>query len=206
MATIPVFLPGEFCGQRSLAGHSPWGHKESDATEQRTLSLGLVCPSSILPYSLLTEWVYLTDSWTKKRTVHNLRGCVTGRMPAGILGVSVMSSVTECLLCCLCFHKEVQRTRGIQATGVNKARAPHWLTGNCSWHLNTLHHQVRVAGCKVHTAEQSKPQGSALPAPPRGSGGPVLCLRCSCGSVCPRLCAQAWGSRDHPSWPHSSRA
>ena len=30
----PVFLPGEFHGQRSLAGYSPPGHKESDATEQ----------------------------------------------------------------------------------------------------------------------------------------------------------------------------
>ena len=30
---IPVFLPGEFHGQRSLAGYSPWGHKESDLTE-----------------------------------------------------------------------------------------------------------------------------------------------------------------------------
>ena len=30
----PVFLPGEFHGQRSLAGYSPWGHKESDTTEQ----------------------------------------------------------------------------------------------------------------------------------------------------------------------------
>ena len=28
-----VFLPGEFCGQRSLAGYSPWGRKESDTTE-----------------------------------------------------------------------------------------------------------------------------------------------------------------------------
>ena len=28
-----VFLPGEFHGQRSLAGYSPWGCKESDATE-----------------------------------------------------------------------------------------------------------------------------------------------------------------------------
>ena len=26
----PVFVPGEFHGQRSLAGYSPWGHKESD--------------------------------------------------------------------------------------------------------------------------------------------------------------------------------
>ena len=29
----PVFLPGESHGQRSLAGDSPWGHKESDITE-----------------------------------------------------------------------------------------------------------------------------------------------------------------------------
>ena len=29
----PVFLPGESHGQRSLAGHSPQSHKESDVTE-----------------------------------------------------------------------------------------------------------------------------------------------------------------------------
>ena len=28
----PVFLPGEFHGQRSLAGYSPGAHKESDTT------------------------------------------------------------------------------------------------------------------------------------------------------------------------------
>ena len=39
MATTPVFLPGEFHGQRSLAGYSPWGCKELDTTEQLTLSL-----------------------------------------------------------------------------------------------------------------------------------------------------------------------
>ena len=32
----PVSLPGEFHGQRSLAGYSPWGCKESDSTEQLT--------------------------------------------------------------------------------------------------------------------------------------------------------------------------
>ena len=31
----PVFLPGEFQGQRSLARYSPWGHKESDTTEHK---------------------------------------------------------------------------------------------------------------------------------------------------------------------------
>ena len=30
----PVFLPGEPQGQRSLAGYSPWGRKESDRTDR----------------------------------------------------------------------------------------------------------------------------------------------------------------------------
>ena len=32
----PVVLPGEFHGQRSLVGYSPWGHKESDTDEGLT--------------------------------------------------------------------------------------------------------------------------------------------------------------------------
>ena len=32
----PVFMPGEFHGQSSLVGYSPWGCKESDVTEQLT--------------------------------------------------------------------------------------------------------------------------------------------------------------------------
>ena len=37
----PVFLPGEFHGQRSLAGYSPWGCKELDMTEELPLSHGI---------------------------------------------------------------------------------------------------------------------------------------------------------------------
>jgi len=33
MATHSVFMPGDFHGQRSLAGYSPWGRKELDTTE-----------------------------------------------------------------------------------------------------------------------------------------------------------------------------
>ena len=36
MAPTPVFLPEELCGQRSLAGYSPWGRKELDKTVQKT--------------------------------------------------------------------------------------------------------------------------------------------------------------------------
>ena len=35
----PGLLPGEFLGQRSLAGYSPCGHKKLDTTEWLTLSL-----------------------------------------------------------------------------------------------------------------------------------------------------------------------
>ena len=38
MAT-QVFLPGESHEQRRLVGCSPWSHRESDTTEQLTLSL-----------------------------------------------------------------------------------------------------------------------------------------------------------------------
>ena len=36
----PVFFPGESHRQRSMAGYSPWGHKELDTTEQLTLFTG----------------------------------------------------------------------------------------------------------------------------------------------------------------------
>ena len=32
-AAHSIFLPGEFRGQSSLAGYSPWGHKEANTTE-----------------------------------------------------------------------------------------------------------------------------------------------------------------------------
>ena len=37
----PVLLPGEFHGQRSLAGNCPWDHEESDMTKQLTISFSL---------------------------------------------------------------------------------------------------------------------------------------------------------------------
>ena len=39
MVTHSSILAGEFHGQRSLVGYSPWGLKELDMTEQLTLSL-----------------------------------------------------------------------------------------------------------------------------------------------------------------------
>ena len=39
----PVLLPGKSCGQRSLVGCSPWGHEESDMTEQLPFHFSLSC-------------------------------------------------------------------------------------------------------------------------------------------------------------------
>ena len=39
MELTPVFLPGDFHGHRSLAGCSPWDHRDLDTTEQIALSL-----------------------------------------------------------------------------------------------------------------------------------------------------------------------
>ena len=49
MATHSVSLPGESHGQRSLAGSSPWGHKELDMPERLTHSGSnvLVAPSGL---------------------------------------------------------------------------------------------------------------------------------------------------------------
>ena len=84
----PVFLPGKSHGQRSLVGHSPWGLKESDTTEQLTLPLaiqeGINHLSSILPSSFflpslspksLKPWVLYPDQNTSPR-IHqkNLTG------------------------------------------------------------------------------------------------------------------------------------
>ena len=49
---IPVFLPGESYGQRSLEGYSPWGHKELDTTER----LPLHFTSKSLCFSSLEWW------------------------------------------------------------------------------------------------------------------------------------------------------
>ena len=37
MQPTPVFLLGESHGQRSLASYNPWGHKQSDTTEELTI-------------------------------------------------------------------------------------------------------------------------------------------------------------------------
>ena len=55
--STPVLLPRKFHGWRSLVGYSPWGHKESDTTEQ--LHEG----SQPLKGSLARSWMSPSGCW-----------------------------------------------------------------------------------------------------------------------------------------------
>ena len=59
----PVLLPGKSHGQRSLVGCSPWGHEESDTTEQlhfhyhfHALEKEMATHSSVLPWRIPGRW------------------------------------------------------------------------------------------------------------------------------------------------------
>ena len=57
-----VFLPGKSHGQRSLAGYSPWGHKESDTTKY-TMSFYSAMKRNEVPIlisMLQCEWTLIT--------------------------------------------------------------------------------------------------------------------------------------------------
>ena len=53
----PIFLPGRSHGQRSLAGYSPWGHKELDKIEvtEHTPTHATVFPRTAAPFYLSTS-------------------------------------------------------------------------------------------------------------------------------------------------------
>ena len=51
----PVSLPGESHGQRSLAGYSPWSHKESDTTEATAHTLIYIHYSALKGKPVLTH-------------------------------------------------------------------------------------------------------------------------------------------------------
>ena len=56
MATHSVLL-GKFHGQGSLAGHSPWGRKELDMTEQLSISDYKKCNTEQVPKVLYASFL-----------------------------------------------------------------------------------------------------------------------------------------------------
>ena len=54
----PVFLPGEFHGQRSLAGYRPWGPKELDTTQHVCTHIYSIIDTAGPPHpQVLLSWI-----------------------------------------------------------------------------------------------------------------------------------------------------
>ena len=58
----PVLLPGKFHGWRSLAGYSPWGHKESDMTGRLhflSLLAAQYCPLPFIGRAIMQSFIWM---------------------------------------------------------------------------------------------------------------------------------------------------
>ena len=69
MTTCSNILAWEIGGQKSLAGYSPWGCKQSDMTEQ--LTLAHFFPEYILWNSIKKKNSYLREHWFVKNLLEN---------------------------------------------------------------------------------------------------------------------------------------
>ena len=63
----PVFLPGKFLGQRSLADYSPWGHKELGMTDPTIPLLGLYPKETITEKDTCTLMFIAARTWKQPR-------------------------------------------------------------------------------------------------------------------------------------------
>ena len=67
-----VFLPGKFHGQRSMAGSSPWVHKEADTTEY----IGFQFLRPPLSLKRLTEELMIS----KREDIETKNNCWPGKL------------------------------------------------------------------------------------------------------------------------------
>ena len=61
MQLTSVFLPGKSHRQRSLEGYSPWGHKQSDMTEQLTCTHSNVYTKEKRRQALVVGFRWVSD-------------------------------------------------------------------------------------------------------------------------------------------------
>ena len=85
--SIPVFLPGEFHGQRSLVGYSLWGRKELDMTEQLTHTLQcVVCSRLVWGFNHCIKHIHKTSgtSWWSRVKTRFFHCLGTGLIPGQV--------------------------------------------------------------------------------------------------------------------------
>ena len=113
-----IFLPGKSHGQRSLAGYSPWGCKESDTTEWLTLSFSLLVIwglllgplyQNLLTWSPPVLWLYPND-----------KSCLQPKPPSSIQIVCAFGQISIWLV-----KKNLKH--GSITANFNSLTPPDWL-------------------------------------------------------------------------------
>ena len=120
----PVFLPGEFHGQRSLDSYSLWGRKESDTTEWLTHT----------HTETHTHTHTQGTSYYKYRHSHSLKRDIADR-PFTVLGMFLplwlQFSWSACVLCCSVASDSFQpmdcSVPGSSVYGIFQARILKWV-------------------------------------------------------------------------------
>ena len=96
--STPVFLSVESHGQRNLAGYGPWGHKESDTTQQLTL----IFPRNIdKSFPKIGVCSFLSHGAAFSKKITDTPGC-GGRKPS-ILVTNFCQVTNKFIFCCCCF-------------------------------------------------------------------------------------------------------
>ena len=132
----PSFLPGESHGQRSLAGHSSWAHKESDTTECLTLSLS----NSIVNRGDIDPKAAKIGSWGQRKLTQWL----------GTAQKVPVEKYTECNLysatwSCLILWDPMDRgLSGFSLHWISQARILVWVVISYSRGSSSLRDQTQV--------------------------------------------------------------
>ena len=96
--STPVFLPGDSHGWRSLAGYSPWCHKESDMTEP--LHFHFLSFFSLLVHSYKSALLFLTSICRLLKLEINIGSRSYHCRPAAILHPLSRKTSSSLLLPC----------------------------------------------------------------------------------------------------------
>ena len=129
-----MFWPGEFHGQRSLAGYSPWGCKELDITERLSLTLGIILGT-------VTDFIFLGSKVTADGDCsHEIKRCL-------LLGSKAMTSLDSIL-------KSRDITLLIKVHLVKAMVFPGVMYGCESWTIKRAERQ-RIDALKLCAGEDS---------------------------------------------------
>ena len=117
----PGFLPREFCGQRSLAGYSPWGRRESDMTEQLVHTY---MPDKYVPVTVRPHVAGNLFSLLENR--NNQQASIQMNQPSPSLS-SIYQQLLNIFLCSITYPEQLFKLNIVTLPSEMKERKLKWL-------------------------------------------------------------------------------